>query len=76
VETVLTFMFLRLLVVGAIALGVALLVVVVVLVARRSGRLDDARRAAAPLARAVGNRRGTWGAIGRGVARHLDGDGR
>jgi hypothetical protein len=76
VETVLTFMFLRLLVVGAIALGVALLVVVVVLVARRTGRLDDARRAAAPLARALGNRRDTWGAIGRGVARHLDGDGR
>lgn len=75
-ETVLTFMFLRLLVVGAIALGVALLVVVVVLVARRTGRLDDARRAAAPLARALGNRRDTWGTIGRGVARHLDGDGR
>ena len=58
-ETVLTFMFLRLLVVGAIALGVALLVVVVVLVARRTGRLDDARRAAAPLARAVGNSQDT-----------------
>jgi hypothetical protein len=75
-ETVLTFMFLRLLVIGAVALGVVLLVVVIVLVARRTGRLDDARRAAAPLARAVGRRQDAWGTIGRGVARHLDGDGR
>ncbi len=75
-ETVLTFMFLRLLVIGAIVLGVALLVTVIVLVARRSGRLDDARRAAAPLARTLGERQDTWGTIGRGVARHLDGGSR
>jgi hypothetical protein len=73
-ETVLTFMFLRLLVIAAIALGVALLVAVIVIVARRSGRLDDARRAATPLARALGKRQDAWGTIGRGVARHLDGD--
>lgn len=75
-ETVLTFMFLRLLLIGAVAIGVALLIAVIVLVARRTGRLDDARRAAMPLARTVGQRQDTWGTIGRGVARHLDGDGR
>ncbi|GAA5142280.1 hypothetical protein [Pseudonocardia adelaidensis] len=75
-ETVLTFMFLRLLLIGAVALGVALLVAVIVLVARRTGRLGDARRAAGPMARALGERQDAWGIIGRGVARHLDGDGR
>ncbi|MHA6620818.1 hypothetical protein [Pseudonocardia sp. DLS-67] len=75
-ETVLTFMFLRLLLIGAVALGVALLIAVIVLVARRTGRLGDARRTVTPLARAVGQRQDAWGTIGRGVARHLDGDGR
>lgn len=75
-ESVLTFMFLRLLLIGAVALGVALLIAVIVLVARRTGRLGDARRAATPLARAVGQRQDAWGTIGRGVARHLDEDGR
>jgi len=75
-ETLFTFMLLRLLLIGAVALGVVLLVAVIVLVARCTGRLDGARRAAAPLARAVAERQDSWGAIGRGMARHLDGDGR
>lgn len=69
-----TVMLLRMLIIGAVVVGIAVLVAVVVVLARRSGRLDDARRATAPLARAVGSRDGTLGAVGRGAARYLDRD--
>lgn len=70
-----TFMLIRLLLIAAVVVGIAVLVAVVVVMAKRAGRLDDARRAAAPLARGLGKRNGTLGAIGRGAAHYLDQDG-
>ncbi len=56
-----TLMLMRMLMIGAVVVGIAVLVAVVVVLAKRAGRLDDARRAAAPLARAAGRRQGTLG---------------
>lgn len=69
-----TLMLVRMLIIGAVAVGVAVLVAIVVVLAKRAGRLDDARRLAAPLARAAGTRQGTLGALGRGAARRLEED--
>ena len=69
-----TLMLVRMLLIGAVVVGIAVLVAVVVVLAKRAGRLDDARRAAAPLARAAAARQGTLGAIGRGAAHYLEKD--
>lgn len=69
-----TLMLVRMLIIGAVAVGVAVLVAIVVVLAKRAGRLDDARRLAAPLARAAGTRQGALGALGRGAARRLEED--
>jgi hypothetical protein len=71
-ETFLTFMVMRALMIGLVVVGVAVLVAVVVVLAKRAGRLDDAKRMAAPIARAAGGRGGTIGMVGRGAARYLD----
>jgi hypothetical protein len=71
-ETFLTFMLMRALMIGLVIVGVAVLIAVVVVLAKRAGRLDDAKRMAAPIARAAGSRNGTIGMVGRGAARYLD----
>jgi hypothetical protein len=71
-ETLLTFMLMRALMIGLVIVGVAVLVAVVVVLAKRAGRLDDAKRMAAPIARAAGSRGGALGAVGRGAAQYLD----
>lgn len=71
-ETLLTFLLFRGLIIAAVVLGIAVLVAVVIVLARRAGRLDDAKRMAAPLARGLGDRKGVWGAVGRGVSGYLD----
>lgn len=71
-ETLLTFLLVRGLIIAAVVLGIALLIAVVIVLARRAGRLDDAKRLAAPLARGLGNRKGVWGALGRGASGYLD----
>lgn len=71
-ETLLTFLLVRGLIIAAVVLGIALLIAVVIVLARRAGRLDDAKRLAAPLARGLGNRKGVWGVLGRGASGYLD----
>ncbi|MGI5129211.1 hypothetical protein ACQEVB_20565 [Pseudonocardia sp. CA-107938] len=71
-EAFMTFMLMRALLIGLVIVGVAVLVAVVVVLAKRAGRLDDAKRLAAPIARAAGNRGGAIGAVGRGAAHYLE----
>jgi len=73
-EILFTFMLVRLAIIAAVVVGIVLLIALVVVLARRAGRLDDVRRVAAPLARGLGNRRGVWGTVGRGAAGYLDRD--
>lgn len=71
-ETLITFLLVRGLIIAGVVLLVAALVAVVIVLVRRAGRLDDAKRLAAPLARGLGDRKGVWGAVGRGVSGYLD----
>lgn len=48
-----TLVMMRMLIIGAVVVGIAALVAVVGVLAKRAGRLDDARRVAVPLARAA-----------------------
>ncbi|MFC4945632.1 hypothetical protein [Pseudonocardia sp. GCM10023141] len=73
-QTLMLFLMYRVLIIAAVVAGVAILATVVILLARRAGRLDDAKRMAGPLARTLGDRGGMWGTVGRTASRYLDGE--
>lgn len=67
-----TFLLMRVLIIAAVVAAAVVLLLVVVAVARRTGRLDDAKRLASPVAKGLGTRTGVWGVVGRGVSHYLE----
>ncbi|ANY10649.1 hypothetical protein AFB00_30040 (plasmid) [Pseudonocardia sp. HH130630-07] len=76
VQTIITFLLVRGLIIAAAVLGLITLLVIAFLLVRRAGRLREAKQLVRPVARAMGNRTGAVGAVSWHANRYLDDDAR